>query len=222
VKKQRVSKHLYYYTPKQYEEDIRLNITFSALSHKELTALEQFIETNQSNEFSYQSCKLAISSIEDNFGNELTLSDLTSPLINEIGEVILEYSSITNSDYEKLETSVNISLDNTFKSESWKCSVCKAKRLDKIRNCGFLGEKEKSKDFKVYLSNQVYTYCPIYDVDAELLNSAIDCYSMYDKGMYPDSGGLYDQTRFFIISSQLMANKIRDMELKEAKKNSKK
>lgn len=172
-------------------------------------------------QFAYNVCKVAILEIEDEDGDEHTLSSLPPPVITEISEQILDKSIITDEEAEKLVLNVNISMDNTFKTDSWNCENCRYKKLDRIRNCGYLGEKEKRDDFRVNVGKQVYTYCPIYDIDAQLLDSAIECYMMYDKNILPDSGGLYDQTRFFVIASRIFTNKVREEELKEHKKHKK-
>jgi hypothetical protein len=44
---------------------------------------------------------------------------------------------------------------------------------------------------------------------------------MYEKNFLPDEGGLYDQTKFFIVSSRLVSQKLKEEEIKELKKQKK-
>ena len=85
-----------------------------------------------------------------------------------------------------------------------------------------MGELEKDPTFKVHADNQVYTHCPIYDIDKDILADAVDSYLMFDGKLLPDAGGLYDQTRFFVFASSIVTQKLREEEAKEAKAASRK
>ena len=219
MQKQRVTKSLYFYTPKRYENDIAFQITFRALSHKELDALLNFSDTDDNNKlFSYQVCKIAIIEIEDDCGNICEMSALAPDVFQETAEYILDVSGVTKDEVDKLLLNINISFSNTFKSDSWECENCRHKKLDRIRNCGYLGDTFQNNDFSIRVGEQVYTECPIYFIDANLLDMAIECYSLYDKNCLPDAGGLYDQTRFFVTSSKIISQKIKAEEAKELKR----
>lgn len=222
MEKNRVSKGIYYYIPERYEDSVEFQITFRALSYKELDALTNLLRQNRHNLFAYQVCKTAILEVIDELGNTHPLDKLNPDVIMETSEKILEMSSLPEDELQTLQTTITIAFDDTFKGDSWKCDVCQYKKLDRVRNCGIRGEKEKSKDFSVMVGRQVYRHCPIYDLDPQLLDSAIESYSMYDKNIMPDEGGLHDQTRFFVVSSQLVTQKLREEELKEMKKQQKK
>lgn len=222
MKQLRLSKGLYYYTPKQFEEEVDILVTFSALSHGQLLSLEGLIEDKRHSEFTYQSCKLAIKSILSIKGEEVPFTELSPKSLQDISTTILEMSSTPQDAMDNLTMSVNIKFGGDFQGETWDCEVCQGKRLDRTRNCGYRGEKELLDDFKIIADNQVYTYCPIYDVDVSVLADAVDSYVMYDKQLLPDSGGLYDQTRFFVLSSSIVKNKLREEEHKEAKKQERK
>jgi len=216
MKQLRQSKGLYYFVPSQYESDIELQVTFTALSHGQLLSLNNLIDSDRTSEYTYQSCKLAVIEIEDRNGDILPFSSLSPVTLVELSLNILEMSSVTQTELDTLKKSVNIKFGKTFKAETWDCEICKSKRLDKTRNCGFRGELDKDPTFKVHADNQVYTHCPIYDVDQDILTDAVDSYMMFDENMLPDAGGLYDQTRFFVFASSIVTQKLREEERKEA------
>lgn len=222
MKQQRQSKGLYFYTPEQYELEVDLLITFTALSHGQLISLDDLYESKRHSEYTYQTCRLAIKTIEDKEGNILPFTSLSPRTLTDVAAQIMEASSVPQDTLDTLQTSVNIKFGGTFNKETWNCDICKAKRLDKVRNCGYRDEKSKDPSFKIVADNQVYTHCPIYDVDQDIIADAVDCYVMYDKKLLPDAGGLYDQTRFFVLSSSIITQKIREEEAKEAKKTKKK
>ena len=216
MKQLRQSKGLYYFVPSQYESDVELQVTFTALSHGQLLSLNNLINSERASEYTYQSCKLAIIDIEDCEGNILPFSSLSPVTLAELSLQILEMSSVTQEELDILQKSVNIKFGKTFKGENWDCKICQEKRLDKTRNCGFRGELDKDPTFKVHADNQVYTHCPIYDVDQDILADAVDSYMMFEDKLLPDVGGLYDQTRFFVFSSSIVTQKLREEERKEA------
>lgn len=222
MKQIRQSKSLYFYVPKQFKDEVELTITYSALSHGQLMSLENLLEQDKNKEFSYQSCRLAIQSIEDNSGNILPFSSLSPNTLDDVSYQILTHSSITPDDLKLLRTAVDIKFGKTFKGDTWNCETCQEKRLDRTRNCGYLGNQDKDSTFKVMDGKQVYTSCPIYGLDLDILADAVDSYVMYDSKLLPDAGGLYDQTRFFVISSSVVTQKIREEEAKEAKSEERK
>lgn len=218
----RQSKSLYFYTPKQFEDNVEVLVTFSALSHGELLSLENLIKENKSGEFTYQTCTLAIKDIVDFNGEHMAFTELSPTTLLEVSTQILEVSSVPQNTLDILQKSINIKFNSAFQADTWNCDVCKAKRLDKTRNCGYRGEQDKDDSFKIHVDNQVYTSCPIYEVDVNILADAVDSYLMYDKNLLPDAGGVFDQTRFFVIASSLVTNKLREEEAKEAKKANRK
>jgi len=222
MEKNRVSKGIYYFIPDRYENSVDFQITFRALSYKEMDALTSFLETGRHNLFAYQVCKTAIIEIEDELGATHSLTSLSPEIITETSNKILEMSSLPAEEYEKLQLTITIAFDDTFKTDSWKCEVCRYKKLDRIRNCGFRGEKDGGNDFSVMVGGQLYKHCPIYELEPKLLDAALESYSMYDKNLLPDDGGLYDQTKFFVISSRLVTQKLKEEEMKELKKQQRK
>ena len=161
MKQQRQSKGLYFYTPKQYEDGVDILVTFSALSHGQIIALDDLLDDRRSGEFIWQVCKLSIKSIEDIEGNSVPFNTLSPRTLSDVSTKILEMSSVTQEELDSLQKSINIKFGKSFQAETWNCEVCQAKRLDKTRNCGFRGEKDKDPSFVIHADNQAYTYCPI-------------------------------------------------------------
>ena len=222
MQQSRQSKSLYFYTPKQFEDNVEVLVTFSALSHGQLLALENLIDENKPGEFTYQSCILAIKTVVNNSGEPVPFSSLSPNTLLDVSNRILEMSSVPQDKLNILQKAINIKFNSQFQSETWDCVVCKSKRLDKVRNCGYRSEQDKDPNFRIHVDNQVYTSCPIYGVDTDILADAVDSYIMYDQKLLPDAGGLFDQTRFFVIASTLVTQKLRDEEIKEAKKQKRK
>jgi len=196
-----------------------LELVLKTLSYRELNSLEPYIINGEILKAYYHALRFSIVRIENNKGEILNFSSLTSETIREAGEFILKKSDVTLDELNSLYDSIDIYFDSKFKSKTWNCDYCRKKGLDRVRNCGFRGEKEKRKDFRINVGNKVYTYCPIYDINKDLISEAIECYNAYEKGFLPDEGGLYDQTKFFYLASVKLYDKIQQEELKELQKN---
>jgi hypothetical protein len=84
-----------------------------------------------------------------------------------------------------------------------------------------LSEEEQKKyydpTFRVDIGNRAYNYCPIFDINKELLASIIECNNLLELGHLPDEGGFLDQTRFFVIASQSMKYALQAAEMKRIK-----
>ena len=189
----------------------------NSLSQKNVLFLEDLI-TNSKESLAYlEAYNLGVETV---YKNDLVYDKESVPfsLKKEIGNHILQASELSPEDFTKLQTSIDIYFDNTFKGKNWDCKVCQKKGLDKSRNCGFRNEKTKDKAFSLIVGDRVYSYCPIYDVDKEIISKAIECFNIYDKNLTPNSGGFYDQTKFFIIASSLVQEKLNKEREKEMKK----
>ena len=207
-------KIFYFFTP---QTNNLIEVTFQTLSYREINSLEVFRRKGQINYLFYKTCELAIKQIVNKQNKKIHLEDLTIATIKEIGEYILSVSDINVETLNTLYESIDIYFDKQFQNKTWDCSYCKTKGLDRVRNCGYRNEKNKKKDFKVYVGDRVYTYCPIYDIDKHLVMNAVECYNAFEKGLLPDSGGLYDQTKFFYLASFKLHEKIQKEEMKELK-----
>lgn len=202
-------------------DKITKNITFytvkyRALSHKELMSSLEYLQTfNHSNLFYINVVEKAMLSCYDNVGNKLSIDDLSITTIIFIGESILDKSVFTEEERNKLDISLNVVMSEDMKGDTWDCEVCRKRRLDRIRNCGFKNELNKKKDFRVVVNGVSYTSCPIYFVDKNLVSSAFLSYNLYQEHLYPDSGGFFDQTNFFVEASLKVSTIVSEKEKKE-------
>jgi len=216
--KPRISKAPIFYIPSSYKDSRKFLVCCRVLSKKELEALSEYNSDHEVQaETAYLVYSMAINYVEDEQGNRLTYDDLPYSVCVEIAKFILQESVITPEEYEKLELNIRLHFSDELKSDNWNCEVCRSKRLDRVRNCGFRGELDKSKDFKVQIGEHIYTHCPIYDIDKELIAAAIESYNIFSSGFLPDSGGLYDQTQFFITSATLVDRAYKKQQEKEMK-----
>jgi len=186
------------------------------LSYKELQTLITLTDTkNIEHETVLRVCQMAIIKIESPFGDTLHLHELPYKDLPIISKFILNNSAVTPKDSEILYNSVTTYFSYELKSKTWDCELCKSKKLDRQRNCGFRNEQHKRDDFAIQIGEHLYTSCPIYYVDKKILSKAIECFNVYESGFLPDAGGFFDQTSFFVQASQLVQRAIRAKEKKE-------
>ncbi len=152
---------------------------------------------------------------------EVNIDNLSPEVIKETAEFIVTYSKVNTDFIETLEVGVDLSLDPKYQKDTWKCENCQKRKLDKTRNCGYLNEQTKDPEWEVLVRGKVYKHCPIYMVDASLTSDAFLAYQYFKDGVLPESGGLFDQTEFFVQSSQFVSNKVAEYEQEEMKKTSK-
>jgi len=213
------------------DEMYPLTVHYTTISKKDL--FNSLYLSDQPFEMSLHICTLGVIRIdnvlnEDGVCVDATVYDLPKDIILDMASIIIKTSQAPENLNEKLSTNLDVYLDKNLTKDTWKCEVCKQRQLDKVRNCGFLGGADKDKNkfytdsFVLDVGGVLYTHCPIYDVDAILLNDAMTCYSMYEKGLLPEKGGVYDQTEFFVISSTIVTNKLAEHERKEMEKLKKK
>jgi len=179
------------------------------LSHKQLLYIETLLVENKMATASFRICEEAIISIENSRGDLVALGELPFDVIADVSNHVLAISAITEEDINTLSLSSKIHFDETFSSSNWQCNICQEKRLDTRRNCGYLDYKNNPKhfneSFKVHVGRDIYTHCPIFDINKDMLSDAIQSYNFYEAKFLPDEGGLFDQTRFFIMASQVIA-----------------
>ena len=220
MKKLRVTKGVYFFTPTGSENG-NYSITFRALSEKELNSLEILVNDGRTSEAVYRSAQLATISIEDSSGDKIKFLDLPIEVLYEFNSKLLQISTITQEELEKLYTNINLYTSDSLTGETWTCEVCREKRLDKTRNCKYLSEEEQEQfwdpEFNIRVGKDYYTHCPIFDIDNELLADAIECNNYLELGFLPDAGGFLDQTRFFVVASQHMKFKLQEAELRRMK-----
>jgi hypothetical protein len=215
------------YPASSQDEFYPLTIYYRTLTKKELyTSL--FLKDSPF-ELAIHICSMAITKIENvivegEFVEKPDIHDLPSAVITDLSAVVLHSSQFPAELHEKLTSNLDVYLDKNLQKDTWSCDVCKKRGLDKVRNCGYLGgnDKEKNKNytdsFIIDVNGVLYTHCPIYDVDTNLLNEALTCHNMFSKGLLPEQGGVYDQTEFFVISSSIVASKMSEYEHREMEK----
>ena len=210
----------HYYTPQAFLMSSLLEVTvvYTTLSYKQLNSLTKLFEDGKHKEYTIRVCEEAIDSIEGLSGIELAVNQLPYSVLEELAGEIIKSSSITDEEFNKMTTSINIHFSDALSADTWKCEVCKRKRLQGSRNCGFLGEQDKDPTFKIVVDDAIYTHCPIYDLDKDILQKAIESYNVYKSGFLPDSGGWYDQTQFFCISSVAVNNAVEQRKAREQEK----
>lgn len=213
-----ISKQPFYIDiPYSKNKDLGYTILCRPLSHKEIMSLQSG-DSVKENVTNFKLCKIGITYIETHTGDKIQLSELPYKHIKNISKQILAKSIIEEKTIKGLEQACSIYFAFELKAKTWNCELCKKKRLDRQRNCGYRKEKNKKKDFAIQVGEQLYTSCPIYYIDTPLLSKAIESFNIYDNGFLPDSGGFYDQTIFFIRASMLVQQYIRIKEQKEMEK----
>jgi hypothetical protein len=216
MRKQRVSKGIYF-IPLTYLNKTYF-IEFRALSYKEMIFIEELFYKGNHNLALLKAIEFTKPKVYSDYYEQINIDSLSIEFIKKIGDLIISYSEVTAEEYKKLLFSIDIHLDEQFQNDTWNCEVCKSKKLDRFRNCGYRGEQNKNPNFKLYVGKKVYTYCPIYETDKEILADAIEAYNCLENGHLPDEGGLYDQTKFFNIASFKVKEKIKEEQQKELEK----
>jgi len=198
-----------------------LYIEYKILSYNQLEYLNQFPKQQMTKLGHYKTLQEAEVEIET-LTETVPLEELPYNLIEKIAVKIIEESEVFEDTYQALLDSYELS-KFTQGSDTWDCEVCKSKGLDKYRNCALLGNNKKGskgyqEDFTVRIGKRILRECPINLIDKDIIEIAYEAYSMYDKGLLPCDGGLYDQTRAFVVFSRFIDNEIEKEKLKEMKK----
>ena len=183
------------YELKEYQDLIGYTIEYRVLSKKELLNLtsKYYKENTPNNTFKLNVVKTSI--LPKYYKFIELLSDNT---INDLYEKIMKVSEVTTELINELERSFKITNSENLKSDTWNCEVCKARGLQKARNCGFLKDCDDcDKTFQIFVEGELYHQCPLSLIDNNLLQAGYQCYFMYNKGLLPESGGMFDQTMFF-------------------------
>jgi len=190
------------------EEDTSLDpfqILFRALSVKELSFIRNLtgLNSHQKNIFVVE--KSLITFINP---TSKDISVLTLAQLDDIATKILKVSSMSEDMLIKLQLNASFITDKQFKTDTWNCEVCKSKGVDKLRNCRFSKTYKKDYDasFELYVGGVKYTDCPMYYKDTKVCNDMVTCYNTFEKGLFPEQGGLAEQTEFFTHAVAILAN----------------
>jgi hypothetical protein len=208
-------------TSTETDADTIMYIEYKILSYNQLEYLNQFPKQQMTKLGYYKTLQEAEVEIET-LTETISISELPYNLIEKIAVKIIEESEVFEDTYQALLDSYELS-KFTQGSDTWDCEVCKSKGLDKYRNCALLGNNKKGskgyqEDFTVRVGKRILRECPINLIDKDIIEIAYEAYSMYDKGLLPCDGGLYDQTRAFVLFSRFIDNEIEKEKLKEMKK----
>lgn len=207
-----IHKTTYFYTPQAYAMSSlpEVTVVYQTLTHAQVNSLSLLYENKQHNEYAYRICEFGIIRIESINGELLNFSKMPTLFIQEIAKEIMSKSTITVDELEEVSTNLDIYLSDALSAESWKCEVCKQKKLQANRNCGFINEQDKNKDFKLFINKKIYTHCPIFSLNKEAISVAIDAYNIFKSKFLPDAGGWFDQTQTFCTLAILSNNKFEE------------
>ena len=142
------------------------------------------------------------------FVSQLPLSDVRFLYME-----LMTISVVTSEQLEELTTMLDIQFNPVFQDETWDCRNCQEKKLDYSRGCGFLKETERDLNPLLPRINGVrYTQCPISSIEAFTANQASKAHTMLINGVLPESGGIGDQTDWFVKAALLFKRKVAEAE----------
>jgi len=189
-------------------------ITYKTLSYNELiTCYNKSIIKDKFNKKYYQYLIVNTSVIDE---DKQYIDKLNEKDYNQLFELILEKSKVKENLLENIEKIFTIYSDKNLQNNTWDCENCKARNLHYSRNCP-IEDVPQNDDFSYIIKGEVYKTCPIgetlkYQTE---YNNAISSYNLYKKGLLPNTGGFYDQTEFFILTSKLLDGLISKYEQEE-------
>ena len=187
------------------------DISYRALSYKELENIQSKYQ-HKYNQSRITTIKTALESQED-------FSILSSKDIVILHSTILEVSSVSTKDIKTIEYAVKVVLDDTFKDDTFKsCKLCQKKKLDRHRNCPLLDSATHDPGVFYILDSEKITVCPMDGVNSPIVGDAFRAHGMYDNGFLPSSGGLYEQSMFFVEVSSLVKGLISNYQSKMIEK----
>jgi len=130
-----------------------------------------------------------------------TLNGVTYYELEDIYNFIMDISVPTQKDIDVLTKSIKVLQDKKYQTEDFRsCDVCKARGMDKVRNCPML-DKSTHSPTVIYTFEDDNTYilreCPMHDINnSELLGPALELMRHLEHCILPTSGGMLDQTVF--------------------------
>ena len=149
-----------------------------------------------------------------NFPNvESLLQQLPTEDIQYLYGCLMELSSISKEQLNELTMMLDIQFNPVFSNESWDCTVCRAKKLDYSRACGFLPEAERDPTpFLPRVGDRRFSVCPISTLDGHVSSQASLAHTLLVSGVLPEVGGLGDQTEWFVKVALLYKRKVAEAE----------
>lgn len=187
------------------------DISYRALSYKELENIQSKY-TSKYNQTHTITVKTSLDIKED-------FSLLNQKDIDILYKLVIDSSTITAEEFRKIEFAVEVVLADSFKDDNFKsCKLCQERKLDLYRNCPLLDVSTHDVGTFYIVAGKKLEICPMDDVNSPLVNDAFKAHSMYDKGLLPSAGGLYDQPMFFVEVSSLVKGIINNHQAKEMEK----
>jgi len=207
-----------WYTPQSERESVRpARFLIQSPSYKLYTLIGKPLNVSGATQeyIDHQILRHCIVSMENTEG--LTdPSELPLEIQQDILAKIIELFYPTENFFQSMNISLDLVLDNKVSGDSWDCSVCQSKKLDRQRNCPYLDKEEYHEDtFKLSIGSEIYYECPIPKKDNNLLGKAFEAHRIADSGNLPEVGAYGDQTIFWVLASQRVKEKINYYERKE-------
>lgn len=144
----------------------------------------------------------------DSFIKQLEPSD-----VKFLYDKLISISTVTQDQLDELDDMLSIQFNPQFSDDSWNCKICQEKKLDFNRGCGFLPEDKRDPSPALpRIGIRRFTQCPISTIDAYVTNKASMCHSLFSEGILPESGGVGEQTEWFIKVALLYKRKIAEAE----------
>jgi len=186
----------YLYTTKQGTD-----IEYRALSYKELEDIQNK-HSQQNHTYNINTVKIALLNKDDFY-------ILTSKDIEKLVKNITEVSTVSTEEMNDIRNSVNILMDDSFKDDTFtSCELCQSRKLDTQRNCPKLPKDTHDSMVFYVVDGKKLLECPMEKANNTVVNEALRCYSMYEKGFIATSGGIYDMPMFFIETSIMISGVI--------------
>ena len=126
---------------------------------------------------------------------------------------LIEISTMSFKQIEALDDMLTIQFSPQFRDDSWNCTTCQDRKLDYSRACGFLPENKR--DPAPYLpkvGNKRFTQCPISTIDGYVTKQASLAYGFMEAGVMPETGGIGNQTDWFVKVAILYKKKVAEAE----------
>jgi len=131
-------------------------------------------------------------------------------MFNDIVERILTLWFPDADFMQKLKITIELMLDPRFAGDTWNCTTCQKRKLDKQRNCPLIeGVEHLDPMFKLPFMGETITQCPVSSKDEELQQLLLDGHAIQDSNYLPEVGGIGDQPIAFVLGTQHLAERIK-------------
>jgi hypothetical protein len=151
-----------------------------------------------------------------NFPNHtIVLKQLPPSDINFLYDKLTSISILTPEQQANINDMLEIQFNSQFREDSWDCKVCQKKKLDYNRACGYLPEdKRDPAPMLPRVNGKIFTQCPISTIDGYVTSQATKAHELFINGVLPETGGIAEQTDWFVKVALLYKRKIAEAESK--------